>query len=64
MCVLSLEMFPTICLPSHGSFTSRELDDINNQITHQCITMSQLSATCNDKGNDITYLQAEIQQLK
>jgi hypothetical protein len=64
MCVLSLEMFPTICLPSHGPFTSRELNNTNNQITHQLITMPQLSSTCNDKGNEITYLQAEIQQLE
>jgi len=31
---------------------------------HQLITTPQLSATCNDKGNEITYLQAEIQQLE
>jgi hypothetical protein len=31
---------------------------------HQLITTPQLSATCNDKGNEITYIQAEIQQLE
>jgi hypothetical protein len=64
MRVLGLEMFPTTCFPSHGPFRSRELNNTNNQITHQLITMPQLSATCNDKGNEITYLQAEIQQLE
>jgi hypothetical protein len=63
MCVLSLEMLPTIFLTSHGP-SHHELDDINNQITRQSIIMPQLYATCDDKGNKITYLQAEIQQLE
>jgi hypothetical protein len=55
---------PNNILPSHGPFTSPELDDINNQITRQCVIMPQLSTTCDDKGNEIAYLQAEIQQLE
>ena len=41
-----------------------ELDNMNNQISILRRTMYQLSATCNDKGNEIAYLQNEIQQLE
>ena len=40
-----------------------ELDNTNNQISILRRTMYQLSATCNDKRNEIAYLQAQIQAL-
>src|SRR6478609_9468437 len=41
-----------------------ELDNINNQISILRRTMYQLSATCNDKRNELSYLQAQIQALE
>ena len=41
-----------------------ELDNMNNQISILRRTMYQLSATCNDKRNEIAYLQAQIQALE
>ena len=41
-----------------------ELDNMNNQISILRRTMYQLSATCNDKRNEIAYLQAQIQVLE
>jgi chromosome segregation ATPase len=41
-----------------------ELDNINNQISILLRTMYQLSATCNDRRNGISYLQAQIQSLE
>ena len=41
-----------------------ELDNMNNQISILRRTMYQLSATCNDKRNEISYLQAQIQVLE
>ena len=40
-----------------------ELDNMNNQISILRKTMYQLSATCNDKRNEIAYLQNQIQVL-
>jgi hypothetical protein len=37
---------------------------MNNQISILRRTMYQLSATCNDKRNEITYLQNQIQALE
>jgi hypothetical protein len=41
-----------------------ELDNMNNQISILRRTMYQLSATCNDKRNEIAYLQNQIQALE
>ena len=41
-----------------------ELDNMNNQISILRNTIYQLSATCNDKRNEISYLQAQIQVLE
>ena len=41
-----------------------ELDNMNNQISILRRTMYQLSATCNDKRNEIAYLKIEIQELE
>ena|ERR1051325_5997840 len=41
-----------------------ELHDMNNQISILRRTMYQLSATCNDKRNEISYLQAQVQVLE
>ena len=40
--------------------SKHELEDINNRTTYLRIIMSQLPASCNDKGNEIAYLQNEI----
>jgi polyhydroxyalkanoate synthesis regulator phasin len=49
----------------HKKVVSRyELEDMNNQITYLCKIISQLSATCNNKRNEIAYLQSEVQQLE
>ena len=41
-----------------------ELDNMNNQISILRRTMYQLSATCNDKRNEISYLKNQIQVLE
>ena len=41
-----------------------EWDNMNNQISILRRTMYQLSATCNDRRNEISYLQAQIQVLE
>ena len=41
-----------------------ELDNMNNQISILRRTMYQLSAICNDKRNEMSYLQAQIQVLE
>ena len=41
-----------------------ELDNMNNQISILRRTMYQLSTTCNDKRNEMSYLQAQIQALE
>ena len=41
-----------------------ELDNMNNQISILRRTMYQLSATCNDKRNEIAYLKNQIQALE
>jgi chromosome segregation ATPase len=41
-----------------------ELHNMNNQISILRRTMYQLSATCNDKRNEITYLKNQIQVLE
>jgi chromosome segregation ATPase len=41
-----------------------ELDNMNNQISILHRTIYQLSATCNDRRNEISYLQAQIQALE
>jgi hypothetical protein len=41
-----------------------ELDNMNNQISILRRTMYQLSATCNDKRNEMSYLQAQVQVLR
>ena len=41
-----------------------ELDNMNNQISILRTTMYQLSATCNNKRNEIAYLQDQIQALE
>jgi hypothetical protein len=38
-----------------------QLDNMNNQVSILCRTIYQLSATCNDKRNEISYLQAQAQ---
>ena len=41
-----------------------ELDNMNNQISILRRTMYQLSTTCNDKRNEIAYLENQIQVLE
>ena len=41
-----------------------ELDNLNNQISILRRIMYQLSATCNDKRNEIAYLKNQIQALE
>jgi polyhydroxyalkanoate synthesis regulator phasin/DNA-binding CsgD family transcriptional regulator len=41
-----------------------ELDNMNNQVSILRRTMYQLSAACNDKRNEMSYLQAQIQALE
>ena len=41
-----------------------ELDNMNNQISILRRTMYQLSATCNDKRNEFSYLQGRVQVLE
>ena len=41
-----------------------ELDNMNNQISILRRTIYQLSATCNDKRNEIAYLKNQIQVLE
>ena len=41
-----------------------EFDNMNNQISILRRTMYQLSTTCNDKRNEMSYLQAQIQALE
>jgi uncharacterized coiled-coil DUF342 family protein len=41
-----------------------ELDKTNNQISILHRTIYQLSATCNNKRNEIAYLQNQIQALR
>ena len=41
-----------------------ELDNMNNQVSILRNTMYQLSATCNDKRNEIAYLKNQIQVLR
>jgi chromosome segregation ATPase len=41
-----------------------ELHNMNNQISSLRRTMYQLSATCNDKRNEIAYLKNQIQVLE
>ena len=41
-----------------------ELDNMNNQISILRRTMYQLSATCNDKRNEIAYLKNQIQVVE
>jgi chromosome segregation ATPase len=41
-----------------------ELDNMNNQISILHRTIYQLSATCNDKRNEIVYLKSQIQVLE
>src|SRR6478609_4678038 len=41
-----------------------ELDNMNNQISILRRTMYQLSATCDDKRNEISYLKNQIQVLE
>jgi hypothetical protein len=41
-----------------------ELDNLNNQISILRRTMYQLSSTCNDKRNEMSYLHAQIQTLE
>ena len=49
----------------HQKVTARhELDNMNNQISILRRTMYQLSATCKDKRNEMSYLQAQIQVLE
>ena len=49
----------------HQTLVSKaELDNMNNQISILRRTMYQLSATCNEKRNEISYLQAQIQALE
>src|SRR5437588_7152627 len=40
------------------------LEEMNNQIICLHRTISQLSTTCNNKSNEIVYLQNEIQGLE
>jgi predicted transcriptional regulator len=52
-------------LIDHQKVVSKaELDNMNNQISILRRTMYQLSATCNDKRNEIAYLKNQIQVLE
>jgi hypothetical protein len=42
---------------SRNVVSKHGLEDINNQISHQLRIMSQLYAACDDKRNEIVYLQ-------
>jgi len=44
--------------------SKHELDNMNNQIILLRRSMYQLSATCNNKRNEIAYLQNQIQVLE
>jgi uncharacterized coiled-coil DUF342 family protein len=44
--------------------SKHELDNMNNQITFLRRGMYQLSTTCNNKRNEIAYLQNQIQALQ
>jgi chromosome segregation ATPase len=44
--------------------SKHELDNMNNQIIHLRRSVCQLSATCNNKRNEIAYLQNQIQVLQ
>jgi len=44
--------------------SKHELDNMNNQIVLLGRSMYQLSATCNNKRNEIAYLQNQIQVLE
>ena len=44
--------------------SKHELDNMNNQIMLLRRNMYQLSATCNNKRNEIAYLQNQIQALR
>jgi hypothetical protein len=44
--------------------SKHELDKMNNQIILLRRSMYQLSATCNNKRNEIAYLQNQIQVLQ
>jgi len=41
-----------------------KLNNMNNRVSILCRTMYQLSATCNDRRNEISYLQNQIQALE
>ena len=41
-----------------------QLDNMNNQVSILHNTIYQLSATCNDKRNEIAYLKNQIQVLE
>jgi predicted nucleic acid-binding Zn-ribbon protein len=41
-----------------------ELDNMNNQVSILRRTKYQLNAACNDKRNEMSYLQAQIQALE
>ena len=41
-----------------------ELDNMNNQVSILHRTIYQLSATCNSKKNEISYLKNQIQALE
>ena len=41
-----------------------ELDNMNNQISILRRTMYQLSTTCNNKRDEISYLKSQIQALE
>lgn len=44
--------------------SKHELDNMNNQIILLRRSIYQLSATCNNKRNEIAYLQNQIQVLR
>ena len=49
----------------HQKLVSKaELDSMNNQIILLRRSVYQLSTTCNNKRNEISYLQAQIQALE
>jgi polyhydroxyalkanoate synthesis regulator phasin len=55
----------TVQVIDHKRVVSKhELDNMNNQVSILRRTIYQLSATCNDKRNGISYLQAQIQVLE
>ena len=49
--------------PLKSDVKSRDLN-MNSQISIRRRTMYQLSATCNDKRNEISYLKNQIQALE